>query len=479
MIAKIKIGWSTIDITPEKTSDLRGQFHVRISERVNDPLTATALALESEDGSQQAVMVTIDAVHIYDPVMAGMRSRLAGTSEGLDPGNISISATHTHSAPSQTPGNYPPQSPDVIKPEEYGEFLAERLSTVVKKAWENRSPGGIGFGYGCGFIGCNRRMTKFSGESIMYGNTNTEEFSHIEGDEDHTINILTTYDEADKLSGVVVNVACPSQVTEGDTFITADYWHETREEIKSRLGKDIYILPQCGAAGDQSPHLLIGRKAEARMLHLKGDVPMAESERETLEMRMAHRAELGRRIANALDDVLPVAAKEVSKELEFEHRVVSVDLPRRMVTEEERGIALEQVELHKKQIKECDQDPACLEYSRNYSRSRYFQRVIDRFDTQEDEPALPMEMHVIRLGDIAIATNRFELFLDFGQRIKARSKAVQTFIVQLAGEGTYLPSQRGVDARSYGAGVESNLVGPEGGQVLVEETLKIIDSMWE
>jgi len=46
---------------------------------------------------------------------------------------------------------------------------------------------------------------------------------------------------------------------------------------------------------------------------------------------------------------------------------------------------------------------------------------------------MPVEIHVIRLGDMAIATNRFELYLDFGIRIKARSKAVQTFVVQLAG----------------------------------------------
>ena len=35
---------------------------------------------------------------------------------------------------------------------------------------------------------------------------------------------------------------------------------------------------------------------------------------------------------------------------------------------------------------------------------------------------------------LAIATNRFELCLDFGIRIKARSKAVQTFVVQIAGQ---------------------------------------------
>jgi hypothetical protein len=321
-------------------------------------------------------------------------------------------------------------------------------------------------------------MTTLTGESIMYGNVNIGEFSHIEGDEDHTINLLTTYDSDDNLTGVVVNVACPSQVSESEGFISADYWHEVREEIRSRHGKDIFLLPQCSAAGDQSPHLLIGRKAEARMFHLKGLAPMADTERSTLEMRMGHRGELGRRIADAMDEVLPLAARDIRKKPVFEHRALIVDLPRRMVTAAERETALEHVRLHRIRLQNCDQNPADRDYSTNYRRIRYFQDVVDRFDNQRDEPVLPMEMHVVRLGDIAMATNRFELFLDFGQRIKARSPAIQTFVIQLAGAGTYLPTQRAVDGRSYGAGVESNLVGPEGGQVLVEETLKIINQMW-
>ena len=40
-------------------------------------------------------------------------------------------------------------------------------------------------------------------------------------------------------------------------------------------------------------------------------------------------------------------------------------------------------------------------------------------------------MHVLRLGDVAIAANEFELFTDYGVQIKARSPAVQTLVIQL------------------------------------------------
>ena len=49
-------------------------------------------------------------------------------------------------------------------------------------------------------------------------------------------------------------------------------------------------------------------------------------------------------------------------------------------------------------------------------------------------PEMEAEIHVLRIGDVAICTNQFELFTDYGIRIQARSNALQTFVVQLAAE---------------------------------------------
>ncbi|MFN2352411.1 MAG: hypothetical protein ABR497_10740, partial [Kiritimatiellia bacterium] len=78
----------------------------------------------------------------------------------------------------------------------------------------------------------------------------------------------------------------------------------------------------------------------------------------------------------------------------------------------------------------------------------------------------------------AIATNPFEYYVDFGMRIKARSPAAQTFIVQLAGNGSYVPTQRAITGKSYGAVPASTPVGPEGGQDVVEETLNRLQKLW-
>jgi len=69
-------------------------------------------------------------------------------------------------------------------------------------------------------------------------------------------------------------------------------------------------------------------------------------------------------------------------------------------------------------------------------------------------------------------------YTDYGIQIESRSPALQTFVIQLAGPGTYLPSARAVQGSGNSAIAESNEVGPEGGHVLVEKTLEMIDSLW-
>ena len=97
------------------------------------------------------------------------------------------------------------------------------------------------------------------------------------------------------------------------------------------------------------------------------------------------------------------------------------------------------------------------------------------------DPTYPVEMHVLRLGDTVIATNPFELFLDYGVRIQARSPAEQTILIQLASPldfGYYVPTSRALQGGGYSAIVEQSLVGPAGGQALVERTVETINQVW-
>ena len=460
----MKIGWAHVDVTPDRPVILRGQFHVRVSKYVNDPLTCTILALEQDD--QQAIMVSCDRVNMPYPLEAALREAVAKRLPGFDPRNLLMNATHTHTAAEVEEGIYPDQGPDVMSPTEYAGFFVERVTEAIGQAWESRAAGGVSWGYGHAVVGHNRRLCYQGGMAKMYGKSKQADFSHVEGYEDHGVDLLFTWDLDENLTGVIVNVACPSQVTEGESYVSADFWHEAREEIHRRLGDEVQVFAQCAAAGDQSPHLLLEQRSEELMRRRRG---------------LTERQEIGRRIANAVEDVLPYVREEIFTHPSFAHVVRDVNLPTRLVTRADYDEAAAQVAHWEAQ----PADPSDTHgFSVRYMMLRRYGRVMTRYQTQQEDCLYQTEVHALRIGDVAIATNPFELFLDYGMRIKARSEAVQTFVVQLTGTGKntmagYLPTARAVAAKSYGAEAADNRVGPEGGQVLVDQTVDLINSLWE
>jgi len=90
---------------------------------------------------------------------------------------------------------------------------------------------------------------------------------------------------------IAVNVSCPSQEVESRGAVNADFWHPVREALQERYGADLCVLGMCGAAGDQSPHLMIRTAAEQRMRRLRG---------------LDRMDEIARRIVRAVDDAYEV-----------------------------------------------------------------------------------------------------------------------------------------------------------------------------
>ena len=111
------------------------------------------------------------------------------------------------------------------------------------------------------------------------------------------------------------------------------------------------------------------------------------------------------------------------------------------------------------------------------------QAVITRYETQDEVPTISFDMLVARLGDIAIANNPFELYLYYGQNIKARSKAQQTFLVQLSSGASlhagYLPSPDGEKFGGYGGMIINGQVGSDGGFKLADTTVEEINKLFE
>jgi signal peptidase II len=67
--------------------------------------------------------------------------------------------------------------------------------------------------------------------------------------------LLFFWDKNKKLTGIIANVACPSQVVEHRSFISSDYWGKVKILLREKFGQNLYVLGLCSAAGDQCPRI--------------------------------------------------------------------------------------------------------------------------------------------------------------------------------------------------------------------------------
>ncbi|MCX6621314.1 MAG: hypothetical protein NTY38_09575, partial [Acidobacteria bacterium] len=408
-----------------------------------------------EGDSDQAILVSIDYPG-RSGIIGPLRERLRLKLPGFDVTKLVINATHTHTAPETIEGIYRLPKEGVMPIPEYREFLLRSLVDVAVRAWQARQPGGVSWGLGHAVIGYNRRAVYSDGSSRMYGPVSNPEFTHIEGYEDHAVQTLFFWTPEKKLTGMGVLVPCPAQEVESASFISADFWADVRTALRSRYGQDIFIYPMTGASGDQSPHLLVRQRAEDKARARRG---------------LSRTQEIARRIANAVAESFEGAERDIRTEPVFAHRTKLVPLPLLRISEADAEAAR----------KEHERLLGLPESDKRVQFQIYQQKdVLDRYEQQKRGRDFRAETHVIRLADIAIATNPFELYLDYGIRMEGRSPAEQTFVVQLAGDyGGYLATKRAMEGGGYGAKLSGNSIGPEGGQMFVERSIEILESLWK
>ena len=182
---------------------------------------------------------------------------------------------------------------------------------------------------------------------------------------------------------------------------------------------------------------------------------------------------MGRRISKEIIAVHEELKSEYIDQAELVHQTPRVVLPLRRVTKAEYANALETIDkfIEKNRGKTINFD--------DNAKLHVYSGIIARYELQKTVDVFPIEIHILKLGDIAFATNPFELFLNFGNQIRARSKAKQTFLIQLAcGSSGYLPTEKAEKGGHYSAYVSSGYTGHEGGNLLVRETLSEINKMF-
>ncbi len=445
----IKIGWAEIDITPSKNLlpiNLLGQKHARVTSTINDPLTATALAIESDSG-EQWILVSIDTCDLgpvgqwpldHEGMLVPLRDSLQGTLPGFNFNKLTLVATHTHTAPylSKTIRRHPPNPP--IKNNPYYNFLKEKIEQVVQQSWNNRAYGGISFEKGSAAVGFCRIVKYSDGHHQMYGRTTPQStfaeirtflaslfrkfsskvstpppvFTGMLTPNDHTLELMYTTNQNGSLTGIMINIVSPSQVVEQANYISADFWYDVRQELRQTYGNDIFILPYGGAAGDMSPH------------NLEGYSPT--------------RIEIAKRITDSVRERYPFAMNAIKYQVEMGHVVKDVNL----------------------------------------TTKSYYHTNHPTYN--EPRPTYLAEIHAVRLNNTAWVNNPFELFNAWGKAIQNGSVATQTIIAQMSGlnRGGYLPTQEALSGGAYSERTEHGWCDHIGGQELVDNSIDMINGLF-
>ena len=491
MNKSLLIGWSEKDITPDslgKKIPLYGQYYARIATGIHSRLKITACAVSK--GDEYFINVGMDTTSCPRQLVDLVRSEVAKKIADFDSKKLFLNAIHTHSAPSLAFNAKlagvgaiawadAEKDPEILSPDEFAAFAVPIIVDAIVEAWNNRKTGGIANTFGYARIGHCRRAVYSDGTAEMYGDTTRPDFIGMEAGEDSGIEMLFTFDENGKKTGMFLNVACPSQNMESTYVVSSDFAGATRELLKKDFGEDFHTLYQISPAGCQSPRDLVRHyTTEPDFWHEDGVV------------------ELSNRLRTA------VTTAQIGK-IEYDpvliSRNVEVSLPRRRVSYADFKAA--EAELARL-VAIMPHDEAfeafCAETHANEklngpgpydSKLHHFvliknaQAVINRYNNQDESPDFLFDMNVVRLGNIAIANNPFELYLYYGQNIKARSHAFQTFLVQLSGNGNfhagYLPSPDAEKFGGYGGLIINGQVGSDGGFKLADRTVEEINALFD
>ncbi len=512
--APVKVGWAMESIDPGRPSVMPGYGSFRYSFGCADPIYATCLALEN--GKDAVFFVSMDVISSRG-ILSEVLAEAEKSAPELPKNKFFINATHTHSSlnvyydTSKVPKEF-----NLMDGAEIRKFIAKKVVKAAKTAWANRKPGKVAWGYGLGVTSFNRRMVYFddlskrpkgeygsttahAGHAVIHGKTNDDKFSGYENGSDNYIQFLYTFDMQGKLTGVVINTAATSQLSSGpQRKYTSDFWHDVRE-IFSKKYPGCYVLTQCSAAGDlmaYSGHFLEAEKRKIRIKYgekfLKDfgnslDWPtLTEKTREFLAYRKAMRMENAQRIVSTFEDTLQWAKKAQVSNIVLRNKVVPLQLTYTPVTPERLAQAHDVLKKWGNVPFKTDgtlEDRGDFNF-RLCNRLNGAKIIIDRAERQKNGGKLHTETHLVRIGDVAFASNGFELFMDYMHRIQARSPFIQTFVVELSGHPGreahgYLATERAVQNKGYSATINQCPVSPQGGQELVEATVKGLKELYK
>ena len=240
LLMKIEYGFARRNINPQVPISLAGYFNLRMWDHVLDDLEVRAVVFKK--GPDYAAIIHLDILcvplYLCDEILDKIQK--AGLLQ-FSRKNVTISATHTHTAPEVRIGQG--HNPDYVP------FLAEQAAAALVEAAANLQQGELfeGLTSESRFM-FNRRYWMKNGKVLTNPGKFNPDIVRPEGEIDPEIPLLAvkTDGKIKLLLSSIVNHAD----TVGGTGVSADWPGFYRRFLEKELGDDSMVIPFTGAEGN-------------------------------------------------------------------------------------------------------------------------------------------------------------------------------------------------------------------------------------
>ena len=254
----LRAGTAKIDITPKKSVKMAGyRSRTGLSTGVHDPLSARVVAFErapisqkdgemgTQSNGKRLVLVSTDLIGFSSGTAEHFRKIILDEFE-LEPGELFLSAIHTHAGPSLTIDKKEGHPHNL----EYTKSLEAKLVEVIRKSLNNMSPVHTGAGIGYSPVGANRRELRFDNS----GNSSIRLGRNPYGPTDKEVLVM----KLAKPDGVVVaalfDYATHATCLGGKNYIiSGDVPGLAEQFVEKILGQDVIAPAFAGASGNIDP----------------------------------------------------------------------------------------------------------------------------------------------------------------------------------------------------------------------------------
>ncbi len=454
--ASLLVGASQVDITPPLPVGRGGSFKSLQADRVLTPLTAQSIAIRQ--GDEVFIWTSIDQGSLSERRVVKFR-QIVSQATGLAEGQIHMSATHCHGAPSgRGEFSLDPRRGDDQQMERTYDHITETSARGAIEAFNTMRPANMGYGQGSAPRACfNRRFIMSNGRSEMGGRSATPGVYRVrvEGPVDDQLQAVWFTDaQSGQYIAAMVNFATHPNQTYGLPALCADFPGEMRQALAGALGHDLPILFLQGACGNvhhvdlendpQWGRGLEGLKVIGR--YLAGEV---------LKMLHASRPQPGETIA--------LATTHAQVELPFR------EFPPQEV-EHVLSVIKQSVELEDPWVLLNQQFPKLADKAHAKIAG-----LVDMLRRQHG-PTQTITLSGIRLGDVHFVLTPAHQFVEYQLALKAAFPGQKVMLVdQTNGGVNYVPTEVAIALGGYET--EHRRYTPDAGQRILEKSIEVVKQL--